>query len=705
MITLNELRVETAGHGLKKMGARAVAAGPFHLAIYYFGVMRNPGFAFFNIYGLALLMLLAGSFIRFVQWKYLDHWLQDRKGIQKWLMVFSSNAIFMGLAWGVASVATIREHGLAPASLVMILYCFGVASASISAFSLSIVTSVIFQLVICTPAIVTLVLTVSDSFVFGFLAGLVLYMVFSLITAFSLNRFHMEVMMNRETIAKQKEELESAHERIKAMHESIDEAFVVFDREGVCRESPARRGQELLGMDPKGRSIDEVLRVGTNQIENVRNWYQLLISDRFDFEETAARGPKSADFEGSDKMLKFRYHPMRSEDGTVKNIILTATDATTEVAATKEARLSNERANMILRIHENRGGFRPFLTAFEAMLTHLCNWNGERVDDLKREVHTVKGACLLYGLNSLAEKIYETELMIRESGLDPDLEFVRLQGAILEMEFKVWRVREMNLFTQLGVFADNSIEVSMRKFSEIEDKFSRNPESAKIFQAIGRELLANELGDLIRDFQFHVNSTAVKLGKSARLEVDPISDRVYLSPHVYIEVVRSLVHLFNNALDHGIESPQVRASRGKSETGSIRVRYQTITAREKPWIQITIEDDGGGVDLVKLHEVLKSKGVVLPEDMSPLDVAMNIFGNGISTSDEVTQISGQGVGMGAVRAAIFKDRGTIRIKRTDQSGTCFDIRLPVPKEGLKTSLDEVSSTSSTPSPTSLKGAA
>jgi two-component system chemotaxis sensor kinase CheA len=688
MVKLSDLSVETVGPGLKKMGARAMVAGPFHLALYYFGVMRSTDFSFSSIHGLAFFILVVCVGIRVFQWKFLPDWLTSHKGIRNWLLVFSTNAILMGLAWGMASVETIREHGLAPASLVIILYCFGVASASVSAFSLSIAANVIFQIVISSPAIATLALTVSDPHVLGFISGLVLYSGFAFITAFSLHRFQIEVMMNRETIAKQKEELESAHERIKTMHESLDEAFVIFDSEGICRESPARRGQELLGMDPKGRSIDEVLRVGTNQIDNVRNWYQLLFSDRFVFDETAMRGPKSANFEGSDKVLKFRYHPMRGEDSAIKSVIVTATDTTTEVAATKEARLSNERSNMILRIHDNRGGFRPFLTAFESMLSRLCSWNGEKIDDLKREVHTMKGACLLYGISSLAEKIYETELTIRESGANPDAEFVRLQGAILEMEFKVWRVREMNLFTQLGVFADNAIEVSMRKFSEIEEKFSREPESAKIFSAIGRELMSNELGDLIRDFQFHVNSTAVKLGKSARLEVETGGERIYLPPHIYVEVVRSLVHLFNNALDHGIESPEVRAKRSKPGTGTIRVRYEVMTAKDKPWIQIIIEDDGGGVDIGKLQAVLKSKGVELPEQMAPLEIAMNIFGNGISTSDEVTQISGQGIGMGAVRAAILKARGTIRINRTDELGTRFEILLPIPKEGYKTSLDE-----------------
>ncbi len=110
--------------------------------------------------------------------------------------------------------------------------------------------------------------------------------------------------------------------------------------------------------------------------------------------------------------------------------------------------------------------------------------------------------------------------------------------------------------------------------------------------------------------------------------------------------------------------------------GLISVRYRRTTSDEKSTIHLEIEDDGRGINIAQLREHLKAKGRVNVDSMADLDVAAQIFLGGMSSREEITELSGQGVGMPAVREEIMKIRGKIRIARTGPEGTLFEIELP-----------------------------
>ncbi|MBF0281011.1 MAG: chemotaxis protein CheA [Zetaproteobacteria bacterium] len=135
-----------------------------------------------------------------------------------------------------------------------------------------------------------------------------------------------------------------------------------------------------------------------------------------------------------------------------------------------------------------------------------------------------------------------------------------------------------------------------------------------------------------------------------------------------------LVQLIRNALDHGLEIPEVRKSRGKPEEGLLRIAaYQ-----EHGFVHFEIEDDGNGLSKRKLLEKATRMGLINPD--APLnDRAIDhlIFAQGLSTADELTQISGRGVGMDIVKDRIEEIGGFIDIKSKEGKGTTFHIRLPM----------------------------
>jgi two-component system, chemotaxis family, sensor kinase CheA len=158
----------------------------------------------------------------------------------------------------------------------------------------------------------------------------------------------------------------------------------------------------------------------------------------------------------------------------------------------------------------------------------------------------------------------------------------------------------------------------------------------------------------------------VTLG-GAELELDrSILDRLY----------DPLVHLVRNAVDHGLETPDVRVAAGKPDTGRLRID----AVREKDAIRIDVADDGAGLDLDALRAKAVAAGLVhrdLADDLPPDKIAELAFHPGLSTAREVSDISGRGVGMDAVRATLESLGGSVTLETRRGLGATAVLRVPI----------------------------
>ncbi|GAF26454.1 chemotaxis protein histidine kinase and related kinases [Moorella thermoacetica Y72] len=168
------------------------------------------------------------------------------------------------------------------------------------------------------------------------------------------------------------------------------------------------------------------------------------------------------------------------------------------------------------------------------------------------------------------------------------------------------------------------------------------------------------------------------LARKAGKEIDFIIEgrETELDRTVIEEIGDPLIHLLRNAIDHGIEEPEVRLRQGKPRHGTVRLK----AFHQENQIVITVEDDGAGMDAEKIKAKAIAKGLISPESAARLsrrEALDLIFLPGLSTSDKVTDVSGRGVGMDIVRNHIEKINGTIDIRTTPGKGTCFTIKLPL----------------------------
>jgi two-component system chemotaxis sensor kinase CheA len=169
-----------------------------------------------------------------------------------------------------------------------------------------------------------------------------------------------------------------------------------------------------------------------------------------------------------------------------------------------------------------------------------------------------------------------------------------------------------------------------------------------------------------------VREASAAVGKSVRLvtegentEIDKTAIECLADP---------LTHMIRNAVDHGLEPTHVRLANGKSRQGEIRLAAAHRSGR----VIIEVSDDGGGINREKVHAIALKKGLV-PEDatLSDNEVDQLLFLPGFSTADEVSALSGRGVGMDVVKTQITSLGGRISIESTTGVGTKFSISLPL----------------------------
>lgn len=177
----------------------------------------------------------------------------------------------------------------------------------------------------------------------------------------------------------------------------------------------------------------------------------------------------------------------------------------------------------------------------------------------------------------------------------------------------------------------------------------------------------NKLPRVVRDL-------ASSCGKQIRLEMDGAETELDKS---IIEAIKDpLTHIIRNCCDHGIEAPAERTRRGKAATGTLTLRAY----HEGGKVNIEIADDGGGIDVNRVKRKALDRGLMNPEQIAKLSdrEAVNlVFLPGFSTAEQVTSISGRGVGMDVVKTNIEKIGGVVDMSSTTGHGTTIKIKIPL----------------------------
>ncbi|MFL5348886.1 MAG: response regulator [Hyalangium sp.] len=179
---------------------------------------------------------------------------------------------------------------------------------------------------------------------------------------------------------------------------------------------------------------------------------------------------------------------------------------------------------------------------------------------------------------------------------------------------------------------------------------------------------------ILEPLQRMVRDLSRNLGKEARLSV--VGAEVSLDRRLLEKLNGALVHLLRNAVDHGLETPVERERAGKHHEGALTLRIE----QQGNLLFLESSDDGRGIDVKKVRQVAELRGLAPPEELARMNdnqIRDLIFRPGFSTRSDVTDTSGRGVGLDAVRAVAEQLQGRIEVASTLGQGTRFMLTLPV----------------------------
>jgi two-component system chemotaxis sensor kinase CheA len=168
-----------------------------------------------------------------------------------------------------------------------------------------------------------------------------------------------------------------------------------------------------------------------------------------------------------------------------------------------------------------------------------------------------------------------------------------------------------------------------------------------------------------------VRDLAARLGKQVRLTTQ--GETTELDKAMIEKIIDPLVHLVRNSIDHGLERPDERRAAGKDETGTLAL----TAAHQGGHILLEIHDDGRGLDRARILRKAAERGLPVPDNASDAQVWDLIFQPGFSTAEQVTDLSGRGVGMDVVRKNIAALGGQVELRSRAGAGTTVSIRLPL----------------------------
>lgn len=204
-----------------------------------------------------------------------------------------------------------------------------------------------------------------------------------------------------------------------------------------------------------------------------------------------------------------------------------------------------------------------------------------------------------------------------------------------------------------------------------------------------KQVLLMPFSSLTEIFPVFVRDLAREQGKDIKLVIT--GGNIEIDRRILEEMKDPLIHMVRNCIDHGIEKPAVRTATGKPSQGLINI---VITQRNSSTVEITVTDDGAGIDINRVREAAIKRGYITSENAAKLsesEALSLIYVSGVSTSSIITGISGRGLGLAIVREKVENLRGSVALETILGRGTIFHILLPLTLatfRGILVRLDE-----------------
>jgi two-component system chemotaxis sensor kinase CheA len=355
-----------------------------------------------------------------------------------------------------------------------------------------------------------------------------------------------------------------------------------------------------------------------------------------------------------------RYLPFFKET-KLEGVLIVIADITERLAKEREEAEQSELMQGFKKLMLDRSGFSIFLREASGMVEAICT---RSLDDdmvvLKRTIHTLKGNSASMGLVVVARLCHTLEEQLAQSNATSDKTLAELYAR--------WNAMNEHIAAFSGNANQRVIEIPEAEYTALVARLS---EDVALKPELLSQVLAWQLEPVARPFR-RLSEQAMQLARrldKGELRVEIESGNVRLDPDTWGPFFSELIHVVRNSVDHGIEPEAERRAAGKPSQGTLLLK----AAISGSSLTFEIGDDGRGIDWEAI--AARAKASNLPHETQAELVEALCF-DGITTRDQVSSVSGRGIGMAAVRQRVLRMGGKIEVRSVRGVGTHWIIRFP-----------------------------
>jgi|GEM_PF-3678659 len=422
------------------------------------------------------------------------------------------------------------------------------------------------------------------------------------------------------------------------------------------------------------------------------------------------------EIQGETLHLRFRYRAQYGFNHELERVIVVAQNISSEVLA-EQRRIAQE--NHVTRIlNLTTLGFGRSRQEFDrqiAEISLLCDseHGSPPSDYLKRILHGFKGSLSVLGFQEVGTELHKLETLLEADPINDAFgsQWLKCQTLLNTQMEQLAKILKTTL-------DEENVQLSKSKVDHLTELAMRIDDGE--LTTLLETLKSVDLGDILAKYRNYVKtvSPASHLGKNQlaheadeqefesgekAIELHLNLNKISLPPDLAAHIDAIVGHLIRNAIDHGLEPKWERNAVGKSETGAITIHAKIIeTLGQEPQLELNLSDDGRGVHVENLKMKAVRKGIWTEDqaENATLQQAMILlFLPNFTTREDVTEISGRGVGLDAVKAMIERLGGGLAIQSKFGYGTRFKFQVPIRASQNQTASH---STSMTPTATTAK---
>lgn len=471
-------------------------------------------------------------------------------------------------------------------------------------------------------------------------------------------------------VAEKTKDLSNTNILLTSILDSLGQGIFVFDKHSNILPTYSKASEKLLENKMGEIPLWELLKSKKTMIND---WVDILFQNVLPFKDSKTIGPSKLPHSDNRSIL-LDYQPMNNDSGEMVGVVVVATDNTAEVNAKKRELEEINFSKMIVKIAKNQKDFINFYNQVNALFIQSIDLLDKKdlnmshlIESINIDLHTIKGAVSLFHFEAICSHLHDLEQSIYDGGFD-SFDIASTKATLIDIyeEFTEFNTKINAMLPSISVFEDSVIITK-----ETLKDFSKKLESPELRNAFIDSFIKESAESLFYKYDDLIKQVARDQNKEV-YSIKFSGDKVKIDSTPYLNLITSFVHIFRNIIDHGIEDIKTRELLGKDPVGSVSVNFK----QDNSSLEIRFSDDGKGIDTSQIRKNIQKTNSNAPS-LSEQELLQMIFKPGLSTNEEVTKLSGRGVGMSAVAAEVRSLGGTITVESKLNEFTAIVINIPL----------------------------